>query len=43
LQPGQPAMVVPSVSAEEARKLFSKIEIKDLPSKKEYLRMTTDY
>ena len=42
-QPGMPVMVVPTLSKDEAAKLFKKIETKQLPSKQEYLRTTTDY
>ncbi|CAG0921208.1 unnamed protein product [Notodromas monacha] len=41
---GDPAMVVPSLSKEEADKLFPNgYELKEVPSGKQYLRMTTDY
>ena len=36
-------MVIPSVKTEEAMKMFdNKVEIIQVPSKKEYLRMTPD-
>lgn len=39
-QPGGDCMVVPSVSEEDARKLFPDYKKKDLPSGKAYLRFT---
>ena len=40
-KPGDPVVISPSVSNEEACKLFPQgYEVKDLPSKKEYLRFT---
>lgn len=42
-QPGKPAMVVPSLSAEEAKAMFPKMEVRDVPSGKGYLRFTPDY
>lgn len=40
LQQGGSCMVVPSVSAEDAAKLFPKHEVKKVPSGKGYLRIT---
>ncbi|KAJ8300127.1 hypothetical protein KUTeg_021646, partial [Tegillarca granosa] len=39
---GENCMVIPSVSTEEAKKLFSKVEVVDVKSGKPYLRMTPD-
>ncbi|KAJ3683890.1 hypothetical protein LUZ60_014117 [Juncus effusus] len=40
-KPGEPVVISPSVSNDEAGKLFPQgYEVKDLPSKKEYLRFT---
>ena len=39
-QKGGDCMVVPSVKAEEAAKLFPKMVIKSVPSGKQYLRNT---
>ena len=33
-------MVVPSLSNDEAKKLFGSFEVKSLPSGKEYVRLT---
>lgn len=35
---GERVVVVPNVSTEEARKVHGKVDVEDLPSKKEYLR-----
>ncbi|XP_071096407.1 peroxiredoxin-6-like [Haliotis cracherodii] len=40
---GKPCMVVPSLSNEDAKKLFPNFTKVDLPSGKEYVRMTTEY
>ncbi|WOL00268.1 1-Cys peroxiredoxin [Canna indica] len=41
-KPGEKVVVPPSVSTEEAKKKFPQgVEIKELPSKKEYLRFTS--
>jgi len=40
---GDKAMVVPSLSEEDAKKLFPKLEKKEVPSGKSYLRFTPDY
>jgi len=42
-QMGDKAMVIPSLSAEEAKKLFPNHEVKEVPSGKQYLRFTPDY
>uniref|UniRef100_A0AC34GZ53 Thioredoxin domain-containing protein n=1 Tax=Panagrolaimus sp. ES5 TaxID=591445 RepID=A0AC34GZ53_9BILA len=39
-QPGKPCMVIPTLSADEAAKIFEKIKIHELPSGKHYLRET---
>ena len=39
-QAGDSCMVVPSVSTEDAKKMFPKMETKELPSGKQYLRFT---
>jgi hypothetical protein len=36
-------MVIPTLSAEEAKKLFPNHEVKAVPSGKQYLRFTPDY
>ena len=41
--PGKPAMVIPSLSPEEAKKMFPKHEVRTVPSGKGYLRFTPDY
>ncbi|PQM43272.1 1-Cys peroxiredoxin [Prunus yedoensis var. nudiflora] len=41
-KPGEPVVITPSVSQEEAKKMFPQgYKTMDLPSKKEYLRFTT--
>lgn len=40
---GDKAMVVPSLSAEDAKKLFPNLEQVEVPSGKPYLRLTPDY
>jgi 1-Cys peroxiredoxin 6 len=40
---GDKCMVVPTLSAEEAKKLFPNHEVVDVPSGKKYLRFTPDY
>lgn len=41
-KPGEPVVISPSVSQEEAKKMFPQgYKTMDLPSKKEYLRFTT--
>jgi 1-Cys peroxiredoxin 6 len=42
-QPGDRCMVVPTLSEEEAKKLFPNHEVKKVPSGKNYLRFTPDY
>lgn len=39
-QPGQKCMVVPTLSESQALELFPKMEVKDVPSGKAYLRFT---
>jgi 1-Cys peroxiredoxin 6 len=41
--PGDRCMVVPTLSEEEAKKLFPNHEVKQVPSGKKYLRFTPDY
>jgi len=41
--PGDKCMVIPSLSEEEALKLFPNLEVKKVPSGKQYLRLTPDY
>jgi len=41
--PGEKAMVVPTLSPDEAKKLFPNLEVKEVPSGKQYLRFTPDY
>ena len=36
-------MVVPTLSADDAKKLFPNLEVKAVPSGKSYLRFTPDY
>ena len=43
LQPGDKAMVVPTLAPDEAKKLFPNLEVKEVPSGKQYLRFTPDY
>jgi len=40
---GDRCMVVPSLSADDAKKLFPNMEVKAVPSGKQYLRFTPDY
>lgn len=40
---GDKCMVIPSLSAEEADKLFPNMEVLAMPSGKEYMRFTSDY
>ena len=42
-QPGKPAMVVPTLSADEAKSKFPNHEVRSVPSGKSYLRFTPDY
>jgi len=42
-QPGDRCMVIPSLSANDAKALFPNIEVKEVPSGKQYLRFTPDY
>ena len=42
-QPGDRCMVVPSLSADEAKKEFSDVEVVSVPSGKAYLRFTSNY
>lgn len=42
-KPGDKCMVVPTLPVDEARKLFPNMEIKEVPSGKQYLRFTPDY
>ena len=42
-KPGDRCMVVPTLSSEEATKLFPNHEVKSVPSGKSYLRFTPDY
>ena len=42
-QPGDPCMVVPSLSPDEAKKEFPNMEQVSVPSGKGYLRFTPDY
>ena len=37
---GKECMIIPSVSPEEAKTLFPKHRVEDVPSKKGYLRFT---
>merc|ERR1712018_24476 len=39
---GDPCMVVPGLTNEEAKAKFSSFKIESLPSKKEYIRITPD-
>jgi len=41
--PGMKCMVVPTLSADDAKKLFPNLEVKEVPSGKQYLRFTPDY
>lgn len=40
---GDPCMVIPTLSAGDAKKLFPDLEVKKVPSGKEYLRFTPTY
>lgn len=42
-EPGKPAMVVPTLSPEEAKQRFPKHEVRQVPSGKGYLRFTPEY
>jgi 1-Cys peroxiredoxin 6 len=42
-KPGDKCMVVPTLSADDAKKLFPNLEVKAVPSGKQYLRFTPDY
>jgi len=42
-QQGDKAMVIPSLSAADAKALFPNMEVRAVPSGKEYLRFTPDY
>lgn len=41
--PGDKCMVIPSLAPDEAKKLFPNLEIKEVPSGKQYIRLTPDY
>ena len=41
-KPGQPVLISPSVSDEEAKMMFKSYDKVDLPSGKGYIRFTTD-
>jgi len=41
--PGDKCMVIPTLSPDEAKKLFPNLEVKEVPSGKQYLRFTPDY